>query len=116
MDLQWKNGVVKVDHGGLTPMGRQMREQHFLFEKSFVNLNHGTFHQSPPGPRSDHNAHGFIQDRLGRTHEVSETNCDPSKTLPRLRLTDLFAIRILACWTSRARPWPSFSRCQSKTL
>lgn len=25
----------------LTPMGRRMREEHFLFEKGFVNLNHG---------------------------------------------------------------------------
>jgi hypothetical protein len=26
-----------------TPMGRRMREEHFMFEEGFVNLNHGIF-------------------------------------------------------------------------
>ncbi|KIW79292.1 hypothetical protein Z517_05904 [Fonsecaea pedrosoi CBS 271.37] len=27
----------------MTPMGHRMRDEHFLFEKGFVNLNHGSF-------------------------------------------------------------------------
>jgi hypothetical protein len=29
------------DHNALAPMGKRLRQQHFLFEEGFVNLNHG---------------------------------------------------------------------------
>jgi hypothetical protein len=37
------NGSWKGISTSLTPMGSQMRREHFLFEEGFVNLNHGVF-------------------------------------------------------------------------
>jgi hypothetical protein len=34
------NGAVS-DHAMFTPMGKELRQEHFLLEETFVNLNHG---------------------------------------------------------------------------